>query len=132
MITPATSDGRLRHYKHSQLSALAVELSYYLDRLYTTDTVNYTISPVTISHQALCCDATTQTDPIISPPVIARSTQTPLHSWNYRYACGPYDGLRVNPVSPYTSSSPRPFSPPSPAPSSSYSSSPSLPSPPLP
>ncbi|GAA6104205.1 uncharacterized [Tachysurus ichikawai] len=125
MTTPATPDGRLRHYCH--LSALAVELTYYLDRLYTIDTVNFTLSPVTISHQAFYCEATTQTDPILSPPAIARSTQT--RSWNYHYACRAYDGLRVNPVSPYTPSFPGPFPPPSPDPSSSNSSSPPVPSP---
>ncbi|GAA6084785.1 uncharacterized [Tachysurus ichikawai] len=129
MMTPTTPDVHLRHYRHSQLSALAVELAYYLDHLYTTDTVNFILSPVTISHRAFYCDATTQTDPILSPPAIARSTQTPVRSLNYRYACGAYVGLQVNPVSPYAPSFPGPFPPPGPDPSSSNSSSPPVPSP---
>ncbi|GAA6082083.1 uncharacterized [Tachysurus ichikawai] len=124
VMTPTTPDGRLRHYRHSQLSALAMELAYYLDHLYTADTINFTLS--LISHRAFQFDATTQTDPILPPPAITRSTQTPPCSSNHHYACGAYAGPHVNPVSP---SFPGPFPPPSPDLSSSNSSSPPVPSP---
>ncbi|GAA6087468.1 uncharacterized [Tachysurus ichikawai] len=128
VMTP-TTDGHLRHYRHSQLSALAMELAYYLDHLYTTDTINFTLSPVTISHWAFQCDATTQPDPILPPSAITHSTQTPLRSWNYHYACGSYAGPHINSVSPYAPSFPGLLPPPSPDPSSSNSSSPPVLSP---
>ncbi|GAA6065619.1 uncharacterized [Tachysurus ichikawai] len=122
MVSQTAHSSRLCRRRPSQLPALAVELSYYLDRLYATATI-------TISHRALYCDADTQTNPVTSPFSITHSTQSPLHSWNYRYTYGAYNGLRINPASAYASPSPPPFSPSSPEPLSSNSSTPPILSP---
>lgn len=87
MITQTAHNSHLHHYRCFQqgvFHAMAVELSYYLDHLYTTEPTNYATTPITISYRALYCDATTQT--ITSPSPITHSTQTPLHLWNYCYA----------------------------------------------
>ncbi|GAA6071682.1 uncharacterized [Tachysurus ichikawai] len=77
-MTQAAHNTRPRHDRHSQLSALAMDLSYYLDRLYTTGTTNYATSRITISHLAIYCDAAAQTDPLTSPSFITHSTKTSL------------------------------------------------------